>query len=410
MKRIKSSSSNATWIKPAVGAVGLALSLAACSANPGEDKDAQASAAHDEAEAEKAISLTPGNTILTAAKTMIGKSVAGEIKEGGTSNFYYFANSGKLRDVVKVRLENTSTTLRPEIKVYNKERSRIASRYDNTRGANIELDVSVDPGDGIYVEVAPFSSAGSYNLSVVAQKAFDEYEANNDQLSAATLQFGRTIEANVMDDADSDWFHVTPATSGKITVSIENLSTTLRPSVKIYNARKSQIASKYDSTKGAGLSFNVDVDQGQDFYIEVDPYRTSGKYRLSARQAVLAGDMASALKSKGLVDLYGVYFDVDKTFVKPESANTLSEVANLLKADPSLRLEVGGHTDDTGTDKHNMNLSQGRAAAVVQVLTGQYGIDPSRLNAKGYGDTKPVAPNDTPSNMAQNRRVELRKL
>jgi OOP family OmpA-OmpF porin len=57
-----------------------------------------------------------------------------------------------------------------------------------------------------------------------------------------------------------------------------------------------------------------------------------------------------------------------------------------------------------------MTLSQGRAQVVVQALVGQYGIDPSRLVAKGYGETKPVVPNSNPANMAKNRRVELRKL
>ena len=96
--------------------------------------------------------------------------------------------------------------------------------------------------------------------------------------------------------------------------------------------------------------------------------------------------------------------------LKPESKSTLEEVAKLLKADASLRLEVAGHTDNTGAAAHNMQLSAGRAAAVVNALVTTYGIDRARLQAKGYGDSKPVMPNDTDQNRAQNRRVELRKL
>jgi outer membrane protein OmpA-like peptidoglycan-associated protein len=125
---------------------------------------------------------------------------------------------------------------------------------------------------------------------------------------------------------------------------------------------------------------------------------------------VKAADMADALATKGVIDLYGIYFDTDKTVVKPESTATLEELSNLLKIDRSLKLEVSGHTDNAGSHDHNLTLSQGRAQAVVQALVGQYGIDPSRLVAKGYGDSKPVAPNDTPANMAKNRRVELRKI
>lgn len=125
---------------------------------------------------------------------------------------------------------------------------------------------------------------------------------------------------------------------------------------------------------------------------------------------VKAADMADALATKGFVDLYGIYFDTDKTDIKPESVKTLDEVANLLKIDRSLKLQISGHTDKTGTADHNMKLSEGRAKAVVDALVKNYGIAATRLQAKGYGDTKPVAPNDKEENRAKNRRVELRKL
>jgi outer membrane protein OmpA-like peptidoglycan-associated protein len=125
---------------------------------------------------------------------------------------------------------------------------------------------------------------------------------------------------------------------------------------------------------------------------------------------VKASEMAKALTGAGKIDIYGVYFDIDKSDLKPESTGTLEEVAKLLKSDPSLRLEVAGHTDNTGAGAHNLQLSAGRAAAVVNALVTLYGIDRARLEAKGYGDSRPVAPNDSEQNRARNRRVELRKL
>lgn len=125
---------------------------------------------------------------------------------------------------------------------------------------------------------------------------------------------------------------------------------------------------------------------------------------------VKADTMAKALTTTGKIDIYGIYFDTDKAELKPESKGTLEEVAKLLKSDPSLKLEVAGHTDNTGAAAHNMQLSAGRAAAVVNALVSAYGIDRARLQAKGYGDSKPVAPNDNEQNRAKNRRVELRKL
>ena len=125
---------------------------------------------------------------------------------------------------------------------------------------------------------------------------------------------------------------------------------------------------------------------------------------------VKANEMAKALTDTGKIDIYGIYFDTDKSDLKPESKGTLEEVAKLLKADPSLKLEVAGHTDNTGAAAHNMQLSAGRATAVVNALVTTYGIERARLRASGYGDSKPVAPNDSAQNRAKNRRVELRKL
>jgi outer membrane protein OmpA-like peptidoglycan-associated protein len=158
-------------------------------------------------------------------------------------------------------------------------------------------------------------------------------------------------------------------------------------------------------------------EPGVDAPISVDPGQALVALDAVAAKAVeqkmvevKAVDIADALATKGSIDLYGIYFDTDKADIKPESAKTLDEIANLLKIDRSLRLEISGHTDNTGTADHNMNLSQSRARSVVDALVKNYNIDAGRLDAKGYGDSKPVAPNDTEDGRAKNRRVELRKL
>jgi outer membrane protein OmpA-like peptidoglycan-associated protein len=124
---------------------------------------------------------------------------------------------------------------------------------------------------------------------------------------------------------------------------------------------------------------------------------------------VSAGEMSKGIAATGHIALYGIYFDTDKTDIKPESAPTLKEIAALLKQDPKLLLFVVGHTDNVGGDDYNMDLSRRRATSVVTALASQHGIDPRRLKPAGVGLLAPVAPNDTEDGRAKNRRVELVK-
>jgi len=125
----------------------------------------------------------------------------------------------------------------------------------------------------------------------------------------------------------------------------------------------------------------------------------------------LGGDMnlLDALNKDGKIVTHGIHFDVNSATIKAESEGTINAMAKLLKENPQLKLEIGGHTDSTGDASKNLALSQDRAEAVKKLLLSQ-GIDASRLTAKGYGDTKPLASNDTPEGKAQNRRVEFVKL
>ncbi len=120
-------------------------------------------------------------------------------------------------------------------------------------------------------------------------------------------------------------------------------------------------------------------------------------------------NLADRLKNEGKVDLYGIYFDTDKATLKPESEGTLNQVLGLLKGNAALRLEIGGHTDSQAGDSYNLDLSKRRAQSVVKWLTDK-GIAPARLAAEGFGETRPVADNETAAGRALNRRVEIRDI
>jgi OOP family OmpA-OmpF porin len=116
--------------------------------------------------------------------------------------------------------------------------------------------------------------------------------------------------------------------------------------------------------------------------------------------------LADRLESSGKVDLYGIYFDTDKATLKPESEGTLQQVLALLKSKPELRLQIAGHTDSQAGDDYNLDLSHRRAQTVAAWLVAK-GIQAPRLQAKGLGETQPVADNDSSAGRALNRRVEI---
>jgi OOP family OmpA-OmpF porin len=104
--------------------------------------------------------------------------------------------------------------------------------------------------------------------------------------------------------------------------------------------------------------------------------------------------------------LKNIYFDFDRTTLKPESFTELNKVVEFLQQNPRLEVEIAGHTDSKGSDTYNSNLSQGRSQSVVDYIISQ-GIDASRLTAHGYGEAKPIDTNDTEEGRANNRRVEF---
>lgn len=190
---------------------------------------------------------------------------------------------------------------------------------------------------------------------------------------------------------------------------------------------------KYGETKGTipgwkhiAISYNkgamkVFIDEERVLNIpkiDIDP-------SVFSIQAYTVGDMTRAIKniriaeggkklydrvvSDGKIVTRGIMFDVNKASLKPESMGVINEIAALMKEHQDLKFSIEGHTDSDGDDASNLKLSEQRALAVKEALAG-VGIDGSRMQVKGMGETTPVSDNNSPEGKANNRRVEFVKI
>jgi outer membrane protein OmpA-like peptidoglycan-associated protein len=129
----------------------------------------------------------------------------------------------------------------------------------------------------------------------------------------------------------------------------------------------------------------------------------------STTRSMDSTSLKRALDTSDRVALYGIYFDLNKSKIKPPSLPTLKAVGDLLKQYPDLSLIIAGHTDNQGRAEYNRSLSARRAEAVKQHLVKVYTIAPDRLSTVGYGEDRPVESNANEAGRRLNRRVEIVK-
>ena len=156
----------------------------------------------------------------------------------------------------------------------------------------------------------------------------------------------------------------------------------------------------------AGRDYALNVtSEGYLFYSE--HFTFSGEY--SEKDPLLRDVPMERISEGSTVVMNNIFFDLDSYILGPQSRTELDKVAAFLQGHPELEVEIGGHTDSTGTAGYNQALSERRAEAVVEYLTS-LGVDPKHLKAKGYGDTVPVGDNATEEGRSLNRRTELKIL
>ena len=134
---------------------------------------------------------------------------------------------------------------------------------------------------------------------------------------------------------------------------------------------------------------------------------TPAGVKVDKRGCTVSGKEQELLQT-GMIRIEDVHFDPGKSTIKDESHGALDEVAAILNKYDDLKIEIGGHTDARGDAAFNQTLSEARAKAVRDYLISKHNLSSTRFSTTGYGESHPVASNDTEAGMAKNRRVEFK--
>jgi len=265
--------------------------------------------------------------------------------------------------------------------------------------------------DGNYCQVSPLITNKSY-LGNQFTIEYDTYNPNNGAYGLITfLQKGEDDAADIQ------------ITTGEVTYDghegTKSFSGSLPPDIQYdnYKDRWHHVAIAYNNKQ-----LKVYVDQYRILYVpgaeegitsvgfggigdQTNPIIFKNVRIATGGSMNLVGHKFTDAK----IVTHGINFDVDKSTIRPESMGTLNMVVQVMKDNPDIKFEIDGHTDNSGSAPHNLTLSQQRADAVKAQLVSM-GIDAGRLSSKGFGDTKPIADNNTLEGKANNRRVEFVKM
>jgi outer membrane protein OmpA-like peptidoglycan-associated protein len=185
----------------------------------------------------------------------------------------------------------------------------------------------------------------------------------------------------------------------------------LRAKFELVDLKTSGIVMQSYSNASDG-TFLISIPSGKDYALNAN---TAGYLFFSENFTLADAEYArpflmdvpmSPIKPGEKTILRNIFFDTDQYTLKAESRVELNRLLKLLKDNPTMKIQISGHTDNVGTPEHNQTLSENRARTVVNYLT-ENGIPQERLTFKGYGEEKPITTNDTAEGRAQNRRTEF---
>ncbi len=199
--------------------------------------------------------------------------------------------------------------------------------------------------------------------------------------------------------------------SALMTVSVTNFDGEPHKGITVlFTSKEGQATFRGESNKDG--TFSILLPEGRTYEIKYKAFDETYSYKdfqIPSRRGRITSEFKIQIEPPTTFELEDVHFESGKAELRKSSYQRLDELVGYLKDKPSVKIEIAGHTDNVGSKEDNRQLSQERAKVVKNYLL-ENGIDEKRLRAKGYGESEPIATNDTPEGRQKNRRTEVRIL
>ena len=230
----------------------------------------------------------PNADAFQANRVMLGATITGEIEPANDQDWFVLRADTKVRDWMDVRLSNRSMSLRPCLTVYDSNRTDLGYECAPNASANVGIARVIEPGKDYYVLVSSYDSrtAGPCTVTLAARKAYDAYEPNNDVFTAKPIPIGKSIDANILEGSEQDWFVVQNVPGKLLIARLENRSTSLRPCLTIYDVNRTNLGYECAQNPSANTAITRATEIGKNYYVLVSSYdgRTTSDYRLTIDQ------------------------------------------------------------------------------------------------------------------------------
>ncbi|MEQ1753156.1 MAG: hypothetical protein ABL973_03385 [Micropepsaceae bacterium] len=230
----------------------------------------------------------PNNDIPNANAITLQRTVKASVGLEKDADVYTFTTPPVHRDWVRIELQNLSTTLEPNIELFDSLKTSLGAVRNTTAGGDVAYEFVAAPATTYSFRVSSFygSATGVYAVTVAPQKAFDSLEPNETILTAKRITEGTPVQAKIMDKLDVDYFEIDPAGGGerKLRLVVSNNSATLHPNLTVYDVSKTEITSVRNSTAGGDLSLDIKAASGK-IYVRIGDYYNSdfGEYTLTVK-------------------------------------------------------------------------------------------------------------------------------